>query len=91
MTTATWAFAGYTVYDTATDKTVCDLPIWPDGFEPDVNPYVNTDHLALIAAAPDLLAALQALLQDPYLSDPINDDRMAQAKAAVAKATGVKP
>lgn len=41
----------------------------------------------LIAAAPDLLAALQVLLNDKYLSDPINTDRMAQARAAVARAT----
>ncbi len=42
----------------------------------------------LIAAAPDLLAALRELLADPYLSDPINTDRMAQARAAITKATG---
>lgn len=46
---------------------------------------------ALIAAAPDLLAALQALLADTYLSDPINNDRMALARAAVASATGGTP
>ena len=42
----------------------------------------------LIAAAPDLLAALQELLADKYLSDPINRDRMANARAAFARATG---
>lgn len=42
----------------------------------------------LISAAPDLLAALQGLLSDKYLSDPINNDRMAAARAAVSKATG---
>lgn len=42
----------------------------------------------LIAAAPYLLAALQGLLADPYLSDPINVDRMKSARAAIAKATG---
>lgn len=42
----------------------------------------------LIAAAPELLAALQELLTDKYLSDPINKDRMAKARAAIAKATG---
>lgn len=41
----------------------------------------------LIAAAPELLAALQELLTDKYLSDPINKDRMAKARAAIAKAT----
>lgn len=42
----------------------------------------------LIATAPDLLAALEGLLSDNYLADPINADRMAEARAAVAKATG---
>lgn len=41
----------------------------------------------LIAAAPNMLAALQELLADKYLSDPINRDRMAKARAAVALAT----
>jgi hypothetical protein len=41
---------------------------------------------ALICAAPDLLAALQELLADRYLSDPINKERMANARAAIAKA-----
>jgi hypothetical protein len=45
--------------------------------------------LRLMAAAPDLFAALQELLADKYLSDPINRDRMANARAAIAKATGV--
>lgn len=40
------------------------------------------------AAAPDLLAALQNLCGDKYLADPINADRMAEAKAAVLKARG---
>lgn len=43
---------------------------------------------ALISAAPDLLAALEELLADKYLSDPINADRMANARAAIAKAKG---
>ena len=42
----------------------------------------------LIAAAPELLAALQELLADKYLADPINADRMAKARAAISKATG---
>ena len=45
----------------------------------------------LVVAAPDLLAALKGLLADPYLSDPINNDRMAPARAAVAAATGTLP
>mgnify|MGYP003454033486 CR=1 FL=1 len=40
----------------------------------------------LVAAAPELLAALQELLTDKYLRDPINKDRMAKARAAIAKA-----
>ena len=42
----------------------------------------------LFAAAPDLLAALENLLGDKYLADPINADRMAEVRAAIAKATG---
>ena len=42
----------------------------------------------LIAAAPDLLAALEALCEGKYLSDPINADRMRAARAAIAKAKG---
>lgn len=52
------------------------------------NPEETEANIDLIAAAPELLAALQALLADKYLSDPINADRMAQARAAIAKATG---
>jgi len=42
----------------------------------------------LIAAAPELLAALEALCEDKYLADPINADRMRAARAAIAKAKG---
>jgi len=42
----------------------------------------------LIAAAPDLLAALETLCEDKYLADPINADRMRAAREAIAKATG---
>jgi len=42
----------------------------------------------LIAAAPEMLAALEELCADKYLADPINADRMANAKAALAKAKG---
>ena len=42
----------------------------------------------LIAAAPELLAALEALCEDKYLADPINADRMRNAREAIAKATG---
>lgn len=37
----------------------------------------------------DLVAALDGLLADKYLSDPINNDRMAQARAALTKAKEV--
>jgi len=52
---------------------------------------VTEKHLAnarLISAAPDMLAALENLLGDKYLAAPINADRMAEARAAIAKATG---
>ena len=39
-----------------------------------------------IAALPDLLAALEGLLQDKYLADPINADRMKPAREALTKA-----
>ena len=42
----------------------------------------------LLVSAPELLAALEELVADPYLSDPINSDRMRNARAAIAKATG---
>ena len=42
----------------------------------------------LIAAAPELLAALEALCEDKYLADPINADRMRAAREAIAKDTG---
>ena len=42
----------------------------------------------LIAAAPEMLAALEELCADKYLADPINADRMGKAKAAIAKAKG---
>lgn len=42
----------------------------------------------LIAAAPELLAALQELCADKYLADPINSDRMKNARAAISKAEG---
>jgi hypothetical protein len=42
----------------------------------------------LIAAAPEMLAALEELLADKYLADPINADRMEKARAAVAKVKG---
>jgi len=42
----------------------------------------------LIAAAPEMLAALEELCADKYLADPINADRMGKAKAAIAKVKG---
>ena len=40
----------------------------------------------LIAAAPELLAALEKLCADKYLADPINAERMREARAAIARA-----
>jgi hypothetical protein len=42
----------------------------------------------LIAAAPEMLAALEELCADKYLADPINADRMANALAVIAKVKG---
>ena len=43
---------------------------------------------SLIAAAPELLQALKELCADKYLADPINADRMKNARAAISKAEG---
>jgi hypothetical protein len=67
-------------------------------------PYVATvfdseiDHITarqlanarLIAAAPLMFEALRELCNDKYLSDPINTDRMKNARAAIAAATGAQ-
>ena len=42
----------------------------------------------LIAAAPEMLAALEELCADKYLADPINADRMANSFAVIAKVKG---
>jgi hypothetical protein len=42
----------------------------------------------LFCQAPAMLEALKALLADPYLADPINKDRMAQARAIIAAVEG---
>lgn len=42
----------------------------------------------LIAAAPDLLAALRELCADKYLADPINTERMKNTRVAISKAEG---
>lgn len=36
----------------------------------------------------EMLGTLRELVADKYLSDPINADRMARARAAIAKAEG---
>jgi hypothetical protein len=43
---------------------------------------------ALIAAAPDLLAALESLLDDSDVCEVAGDDAIGQARAAIAKAKG---
>lgn len=52
----------------------------------------NPDDAALVAAAPDLLAALQALVGEADLGEIDHDDGtralLAQARAAIARATG---
>ena len=42
----------------------------------------------LIAAAPELLKALKELCADKYLADPINSDRMKNARVAISKVGG---
>ncbi|MGC4075445.1 MAG: hypothetical protein QM702_00105 [Rubrivivax sp.] len=56
-----------------------------------------TRNARLIAAAPDLLAALQALMSDPHLDEDEDSkvticwEDVRAARAAIAKATGVQP
>ena len=61
---------------------VARLPEWPD------NQAGAEANARLIAAAPEMLAALEELCADKYLADPINSDRMEKAKAAIAKVKG---
>lgn len=49
---------------------------------------VSEANARLIAAAPDLLQALKELCADKYLADPINADRMKNARLAISKAEG---
>jgi hypothetical protein len=69
----------------------------PRKYSADYNVYCGLTAVALcvprelapmIKAAPAMLAALKGLLADRYLADPINNDRMAQARAAVDSAEG---
>jgi hypothetical protein len=50
----------------------------------------NPADARLIAAAPLMFEALRELCNDKYLSDPINTDRMKNARAAIAAATGAQ-
>ena len=43
---------------------------------------------ALLAAAPDLLAAIESLLDDADVCEVAGDDAIRQARAAIAKAKG---
>ena len=61
---------------------VARLPEWTD------NQAEAEANARLIAAAPEMLAALEELCADKYLADPINADRMANALAAISKAKG---
>lgn len=52
------------------------------------NDEIRLANARLIAAAPELLAALRELCADKYLSDPINLERMKNARDAIFKAEG---
>lgn len=45
-------------------------------------------NVRLISAAPDLLAALESLLDDADVCEVAGDDAIRQARAAIAKASG---
>ena len=49
---------------------------------------IRDNHNALYNSHAQLLAALEALCADSYLADPINADRMKQARAAIQQAKG---
>lgn len=51
-------------------------------------PGAPEDDARLMAAAPDLLAALERLLASGDVRDAAEDGAMKQARAAIAKATG---
>lgn len=48
---------------------------------------ISQKNAAIVAAAPDMLAALQALMSDPSRKGLLTDTVM-QARAAIARATG---
>ena len=56
----------------------------------DEHPEEHAANMRLIAAAPDLLEALKALVADlkPYMGQGRMDDKIRNAIAAIAKATG---
>ena len=59
--------------------------IWQDG--PYQTPVINKANACLIAAAPDLLEALEAIVGDSSIQR-VSDDLHAKARAAIAKAKG---
>jgi hypothetical protein len=89
-----WAYATGEDWDGAhvTDKNGrivadcqgCDMP----GASGEVGTDEAMANARLIAAAPEMLAALEELCADKYLADPINADRMANALAVIAKVKG---
>jgi hypothetical protein len=69
----------------AQGEIIAQIPDWEDGLAE------TTANARLMAAAPDLLAALQGLIQyfiDPSWDDYGDTETMQAARAAIAKATG---
>jgi hypothetical protein len=66
---------------TAEDCRICDMPGWDDDYADE-----EAANTRLIAAAPELLAALNALLDDVGRANSMLG--AVQARAAIAKATG---
>lgn len=89
---------GFYVADAVTDKTVCDLYFANQIAGTIFKYHDDRDHAYLIAAAPDLYAALEQMVEERrdymrinHLGDPDAQHTVKAANAALAKARGEQP